>query len=138
MAVSLISRKRVGCWFLTMAIPLLVFGQTDYVPQGGEYAVAGVLPGDQVWPGVALGTSGGYVVWQDNVTDGSGWGISAQGVDSSLSGTLFSSFRVNEQGAGDQAGAQDQDVLHRRLPCRAPARGATAGAYVDEVVGSGM
>jgi hypothetical protein len=41
------------------------------------------------------------VVWQDNITDGSGWGISARRLDSTLSGTL-STFRVNVQGTNDQ------------------------------------
>ena len=41
------------------------------------------------------------MVWQDNVTDGSGWGVSAQRLDSTLSGTL-STFRVNVQGTNDQ------------------------------------
>ncbi len=101
MAVSLISRKRVGCWFLTIAAPLLVFGQTHFVPQGGEYAVAGILPGDQVWPVAALAPSGGYVVWQDNITDGSGAGISARRLDSSFSGSL-AAFRVNQSAADGQ------------------------------------
>ena len=50
---------------------------------GVEYAIAGSLPGDQVFPQLSLKTSGGYIVWQDNITDGSGLGISAQRLDSS-------------------------------------------------------
>jgi hypothetical protein len=42
------------------------------------------------------------VVWQDNITDGDGWGVSAQRLDSTLSGTL-STFRVNVQGTNDQS-----------------------------------
>lgn len=71
------------------------------LPRGGEYRVIGSLPGDQVFPRVALNASGGYIVWQDNATDGDGLGISARKLDGSLSGTL-STFRVNENGAGDQ------------------------------------
>ena len=52
-------------------------------------------------PQAAVNGTGGFVIWQDNVTDGDGLGISAQRLDSSLSGT-FGRFRVNEQGAGDQ------------------------------------
>ena len=52
-------------------------------------------------PQAAVNTAGGFVVWQDNVTDGDGLGISAQRMDSSLSGT-FGRFRINQQGAGDQ------------------------------------
>lgn len=72
-----------------------------YNPNGTEYSIVGALPGDQVFPDAAISSTGGYVVWQDNVTDGDGWGISARRLDSTLSGTL-STFRVNQLGAGDQ------------------------------------
>ena len=68
---------------------------------GTEYAIVGSLPGDQVFPDVALSPTGGLVVWQDNVTDGDGWGISASRLDSTLS-AKFSSFRINATGAGIQ------------------------------------
>ena len=58
-------------------------------------------PGDQMFPDVALSTNGGFVVWQDNYTDGDGCGISARRLDPTLSGTL-GSFRVNAIGAGNQ------------------------------------
>jgi len=86
---------------LVAGISQVVFAQNAYVPQGGEYPIPGSLPGDQVFPQVALGTNGGYLVWQDNVTDGDGSGISAQRLNSNLSGQ-FGVFRVNEQAAGDQ------------------------------------
>ena len=72
-----------------------------YATNGTEYPVVGSMPGDQVFPDVALVQGGGMVVWQDNATDGSGWGISARQLDSTLSGTL-SPFRVNAAGADDQ------------------------------------
>lgn len=50
---------------------------------------------------LALGGSGGWIVWQDNATDGDGLGISARRIGGSLSGE-FSAFRVNELGVGDQ------------------------------------
>jgi hypothetical protein len=79
-----------------------VGAQTNYYATNGtEYAVIGSLPGDQVMPDVAISPSGGVVVWQDNVTDGDGWGISARRLDSTLSGTL-GTFRVNSIGAGNQ------------------------------------
>ena len=79
-----------------------VLGQTNYYATNGtEYAIVGSLPGDQVWPDVAVTPDGGFVVWQDNITDGSGWGVSARRLDSTLSGTL-STFRVNAQGTNDQ------------------------------------
>ncbi|HEV2693741.1 MAG TPA: hypothetical protein VG347_12690 [Verrucomicrobiae bacterium] len=79
-----------------------VSAQTNYYNANGtEYAVIGALPGDQVFPDVAISTTGGFLVWQDNITDGDGWGISARRLDSTLSGTL-GTFRVNATGAGDQ------------------------------------
>lgn len=59
------------------------------------------LRGDQVFPHVSIGASGGYLVWQDNATDGDGTGISARRVDAGLSGVL-GVFRVNSVGTGDQ------------------------------------
>jgi hypothetical protein len=88
------------------ALPLLAPAQpASLAPQGGEYAIAGRLPGDQVLPQVKINASGGYIVWQDNFTDGDGLGISARRLDISLSPTL-SSFRVNEKGVGDQENPQ--------------------------------
>jgi len=73
----------------------------SYAPLGGEYPIVGSLPGDQVFPRVAFNGDGGFLVWQDNATDGAGSGISARRLDGSLSGTL-SPFRVNLQATGDQ------------------------------------
>jgi len=76
--------------------------QTNYYGTNGtEYAVIGSLPGDQVFPDAAISPTGGYVVWQDNITDGDGWGISARRLDATLSGTL-GTFRVNTIGACNQ------------------------------------
>ena len=94
------------CWGLFLIINTSVFGQGNYyITNGMEYAVVDSLPGDQVWPGVAVGTNGGFVVWQDNATDGSGWGVSARKLDGTLSGTL-STFRVNATGTNDQENAR--------------------------------
>src|SRR5439155_6268563 len=49
----------------------------------------------------AINASGGYLVWEDNYTDGDGLGISALRLDSSLSGVL-SSFRVNQNATNNQ------------------------------------
>ena len=94
------------CGGLCFLIPAAVLGQTNYYTTNGmEYAIAGSLPGDQVRPDVALNANGGFLVWQDNATDGIGLGVSAQRVDATLSGTL-SAFRVNDQGANDQENAR--------------------------------
>ena len=90
------------CWGLFLVMPAAVFAQTNYYSANGtEYAVIGSLPGDQVFPDAAVTPNGGFVVWQDNATDGSGWGVSARRLDSTLSGTL-GTFRVNVQGTNDQ------------------------------------
>ncbi|KAF0177218.1 MAG: Uncharacterized protein FD161_2582 [Limisphaerales bacterium] len=78
-----------------------VRAQGGYAKLAGEYSLSGALPGDQTRPALAFGPSGGYVVWQDNVTDGDGSGISAQRLNDNLSGTL-APFRVNQLGAGHQ------------------------------------
>jgi hypothetical protein len=94
------------CWGMFLTVPAVVGGQTNYYsPNGTEYSVAGSLPGDQVFPDAAVTPAGGILVWQDNATDGDGWGISARRLDSTLSGTL-SPFRVNAQGTNDQENAR--------------------------------
>ncbi len=100
---SLVSASR---WLAVLAclgaFPLLGLAQPRFDLQGGEYAVVGSLPGDQVFPQVALNPNGGYIVWQDNATDGDGYGISARKINPTLSGAL-GVFRVNAAGSGDQA-----------------------------------
>lgn len=98
-------RKSLAACLLAVAAPALVWGQGSYAPQGGEYNPAGSLVGDQVYPHVSIKTTGGYIVWQDNFTDGAGLGISARKLDSSLSGNL-STFRVNENSTNDQERSQ--------------------------------
>ena len=89
-------------WASATAVASTALAQTNYYTTNGvEYAIIGNLPGDQVFPDVAISPTGGFVVWQDNITDGSGWGISAEQVNSTLSGSL-NSFRVNVQGTNDQ------------------------------------
>jgi hypothetical protein len=77
-------------------------------PQGGETLLIenNSRRGDQMVPHLSITASGGYVVWQDNAIDGSGFGIGARWVDSSLSPGVFGSFRVNQQGAEDQVHPQ--------------------------------
>ena len=96
------------CLGLFLALPATVFGQTNYYTTNGtEYAVIGPLPGDQVWPDVAAGANGGFVVWQDNATDGSGWGVSATRLDSTLSKVpTWADQRVNVTGTNDQENAR--------------------------------
>ena len=72
---------------------------------GVEYSLAGRPAGDQTHPAAAFGPSRGYLVWQDNATDGDGLGISARRLDLNGS-TVGAAFRVNEGGAGDQEAAK--------------------------------
>lgn len=68
---------------------------------GGEFLAAGMLPGDQTAPALAMGPAGGVLVWQDNATDGDGLGISARRLTADGS-PLGSAFRVNLMAQGDQ------------------------------------
>jgi hypothetical protein len=95
--------RTLGVFVLAAAFPVMVYAQagSGYVTNGSEYAPAGILPGDQIDPSVSINSSGGLIVWADNITDGSGYGISGLRLDSTYS-PLFSSFRINLQGADDQ------------------------------------
>jgi hypothetical protein len=95
-----IRNASIAC-LLAAASPGLLLGQGTYATNGTEYAIAGTLPGEQVHPSVAVTTNGGFLVWEDNVTDGYGLGVSAIRLDSSFSQT-FAPFRVNAGAAGDQ------------------------------------
>jgi hypothetical protein len=102
MPVSLFGRSALALGWLALAAPTVVWGQTNtYLTNGIQYGIAGSLPGDQTHPSLGIRTTGGYVAWEDNLTDGDGLGISARRLDGSLSGSL-STFRVNAAGAGDQ------------------------------------
>ena len=108
--MSLLQRvcKTLGVLGLAVAFPALVSGQsTNYYahPREGIFSCREPLPGDQVNPSVAVNTSGGYIVWQDNITDGSGLGISAVQLDATFS-PIYGNFRVNVQGSNDQENAQ--------------------------------
>jgi hypothetical protein len=104
--MSFLQRARFtlgGLWglFLAFAGASIVSAQSGYIPNGGEYAPAGYLPGDQTRPAIALTQTNGFLVWQDNITDGSGLGISAQALDGTFSPT-FGVLHINQITAGDQ------------------------------------
>jgi hypothetical protein len=92
------------CWGLAVGIPAAVSAQTNYYTTNEtEYAIIGSFPGDQVFPDAALNSGGGFVVWQDNITDGSGWGISATRLTPNLNADLtWSDQKVNVQVTNDQ------------------------------------
>ncbi len=87
------------CLSLILSVP--AFAQGSYRTNGTEYAIAGALPGDQLHPHLALNAKGGYLVWEDNITDGYGLGVSALRLDSGFSGSL-APFRVNATAVDDQ------------------------------------
>ncbi len=81
-----------------------VVGRTaeeKFSPQGGEFSIAGAIRGDQTKARISTKKEGGYIVWQDNATDGDGLGISATRLDSNFNPVL-GNFRVNQAGSGDQ------------------------------------
>jgi len=90
---------------LLSVIPLLAFGQTVGVPVGGEIPLTHGLSGDQVLPSVAIGASGGFVVWQDNATDLAGLGVGARRLDAGLN-PVGEKFQVNVFPGGDQENAR--------------------------------
>jgi hypothetical protein len=110
--MSLLQRvvKSLGGLGLLVSLPAMVYGQpvistNFYAPQAGEYDAIGALPGDQANPALSLNTKGGYLVYQDNVTDTNGLGISAVSLNNTFSPSQ-PPFRVNVQDAGDQENPQ--------------------------------
>jgi hypothetical protein len=86
---------------LASAFPWQSQGQTLFPRQGVEQPIVGALRGDQTTPHLALGSTGGFIVWQDNITDEEGLGISARRINGNLSGEL-STFRINKNPFNDQ------------------------------------
>ncbi len=80
---------------------LPVRSQEHYSPQGAEFEIGAGLRGDQAKSRVSIKRDAGYLVWQDNATDGEGLGISARRLDANFNPS-YGTFRVNESGAGDQ------------------------------------
>ncbi|MFM1942557.1 MAG: hypothetical protein RI897_1539 [Verrucomicrobiota bacterium] len=97
-----LQRAACGAAALLLAGRLAAAGMAHY---GNEYRMTQPMSGDQVVPALALGQGGGFLVFQDNRTDGSGLGITARRLDGNMIGA-FDSFRVNSNGAGDQENPQ--------------------------------
>ena len=97
----------LGVLAFAFAVPSVLHASSTnyYAAQGGEYAPAGILPGDQTHSSMAFNGTVGLVAWQDNITDGDGLGISAAFLDGSGSPVL-GNFRVNVNGVGDQENPQ--------------------------------
>ena len=101
MSLSLLFRKAALCCCLAAAVPTLLLGESGYVTNGGEYKIAGALPGLQDFPHASINPAGGFLVWQDNAIDGHGLGIGAIALDNAFA-RVQSAFRVNQFTRGDQ------------------------------------
>jgi hypothetical protein len=101
------ARRAVVCFCLGMFLASsAAHAQTNYYgAYGTEYLIAGSMAGDQMYPDVALNKNGGYIVWQDNITDPAGLGISAMQINSTLSGS-GDAFAVNTPTTNDQQNAR--------------------------------
>jgi len=86
---------------LLLAWALVCQGQSSYHTQAQEYLPVGSLVGDQVQAAVALSAGSGFLVWEDNMTDGDGSAIVARRLGPNQAG-LYGSFRVNQAGTKDQ------------------------------------
>ncbi len=91
-----VSKILVGGIFL--AVSNAVFAGTPLVRQGGEFSIAGSIPGDQVWPSISLHSSGGIIAWQDNARMKNGFGIGAAMLDGS--GFASRPFTANKATTG--------------------------------------
>lgn len=89
-------------WLLGLAslLPLSLVAQ-NFAPSGSQYLLSGFLPGDQIHSSISISPSGGYVVWEDNASDGQGTAIGMLRLDSNFSPVNLSS-RANQTAAGNQ------------------------------------
>lgn len=106
MSLSFFARNMVACWCLAVASPFVVFGQPSFIPQGGESAIVGALPGDQVYPCAAIDSNGGYLVWQDNAVTTNGLRIRAARLGSDLAS--ISNFVVSAVAKAKTTGDQEK------------------------------
>ena len=72
-----------------------------YEAKGTEYDLTGKLVGDQVAARLAMGSKGGYLVWQDNATDEFGLGVSALRIDVA-GNSVGAPVRINSLLKGNQ------------------------------------
>ena len=100
-------RSRSGGFVLAgllWAFPALIFGQTNGL-QGGDVSFSGGLNADQTFPAAALGATGGFVLWQDPISDPFGLGISLRRLNAALA-PEGSPVRVNQTIPLDQSRAK--------------------------------
>ena len=73
--------RRLVCAGLAALCPVLVQAQTSLASAGAEFLLSGARPGSQSYPGLSVGSLGGFVAWQDNGLGTGGWGIMARRLD---------------------------------------------------------
>src|SRR5262249_37858705 len=100
----LVRRLAVGSC-LAILTSGVAFGSVTYQTNGSEYAIIGSMLGDQVHPHLSLSGQGGFIVWEDGISDGDGLGISAVRLNANYS-ALVPPFRVTQVTAGDQERAR--------------------------------
>lgn len=105
MAFIILRRRWLGILALAVTMHAGFAAESVFHKEGDEHLITDRLPGDQVKPQIAMGPIGGFVVWQDNRTDGDGLGISAQALDANFS-RLYGIFRVNSISQYDQENPQ--------------------------------
>jgi hypothetical protein len=93
--------RRLVVTGLAVLCPALAHGQVSLAPAGAEFLLGGPRSGSQSYPGLAVGSLGGCVAWQDNGLGTGGWGIMARRLD--VAGNpLGAAFQVNASGAYNQ------------------------------------
>ena len=106
MRLAMAMRRKLG---ISLACALMLLGldlstakaDRRYEAKGTEFDLIPKLVGDQLASQSAISLKGGYIVWQDNATDESGYGVSAIKLDINAN-PVGSPFRVNTQVIGDQ------------------------------------
>ncbi len=96
-----LDRRSLGFCLLPI-LAICAQAQLAFAPQEAQYELTRLMPGDQVYPKLALNSNGGYLVWQDNATDGDGLGVRAVMLNNYFSPVLQRVFRVNQAADGDQ------------------------------------
>ncbi len=107
MSLSLFARKAVIGSCLLVAGPAVLFAESSLNPQGVQYAIAGALPGDQVYPQAAIDVNGGYLVWQDNAMT-NGLRVKALRLSSNLTPSGPPPFLVSSAATSKTAGNQEK------------------------------
>ncbi len=86
---------------LLCAFPAFIFAQTNGL-LGGDVSFSGGLNTDQTLPAAAFGATGGFVLWQDPISDPFGLGVSLRRLNAALA-PEGSPIRVNQTIPLDQS-----------------------------------